>query len=136
MGYLFNARPLLPSSIIWYWLHLKLGSKLVYLCEAPAPSPQILQLGWHQAEGLVGDQRPVTLFLEYAKKLYIYLLTLLLLPLRPHIRPEPGPPPAAPTASSHCCTSAAAASGSNHKSHGVNVVLTFGHEKRCCVLWG
>src|SRR5437899_11241552 len=68
--------------------------------------------------------------------LYIYTyLLLLLLPLRPHIRPEPGPPPAAPTASSHCCSSAAAASASNHKSHGVNVVLTFGHEERCCVLW-
>ena len=25
MGYLFNALPLSPSSIIWYWLHLKLG---------------------------------------------------------------------------------------------------------------
>ena len=64
MGDLFNALPLSPSSIIWYWLHLKLGSKLVHLCETPAPSSQILQLGWHQAEGLVGDQRPVTLFLE------------------------------------------------------------------------
>ena len=35
--------------------------------ETPAPSLQILQLGWHQAEGLVGDQRPATLFQGYAK---------------------------------------------------------------------
>src|SRR3989441_12315839 len=52
MGYLFNDRPLSPNSIIWYWLHLKLGSKLVHLYETPAPSSQILQLGWHEAEGL------------------------------------------------------------------------------------
>src|SRR3989442_9446750 len=58
MGYLFNARPLSPSSIIWYWLHLKLESKLVQSCEAPAPSPRILQLGWHQAEGLVRRSEP------------------------------------------------------------------------------
>ena len=74
MGYLFNALPLSPSSIIWYWHHLKLGSKLVHLCESPAPSPQILQLGWHQAEGLVGDQRPVTFFLEKTNKtLYFFI---------------------------------------------------------------
>ena len=45
--------------------------------EAPAPSPQILQLGWHQAEGLSnGDQHRVTLFLEYAKYFtFIYIYT-------------------------------------------------------------
>ena len=49
----------------------------MYLCEAPAPSPQILQLGWHQAEEFSnGDQRLSTLYLEYAKYftlLYIYI---------------------------------------------------------------
>ena len=49
----------------------------MHLCDAPAPSPQILQLGWHQAEGLSnGDQRRATLYLEYAKYftfIYIYI---------------------------------------------------------------
>src|SRR6267154_474097 len=52
-------------------------------------------------------------------------------PVQSQLKLDPGPPPAADWTSYHCCSRAATATGLFHRSWIVNVVLIFGHEKRC-----